>query len=130
TTWETISELREVVGQTLKGAEVKVKSQEMGPPTGKPVNIEIRGEEFDVIKQEAEKVVGIIKSTDSIARKLDGLGTDLDDGRPELTVRIDREKAALFGLNTSMIGSTVRSAINGTEASKYRSGEDEYDITV
>jgi multidrug efflux pump subunit AcrB len=51
-------------------------------------------------------------------------------GRPELVIDVDREKAALYGLTTFDIGSTVRSAINGTEASKFRDGNDEYDITV
>ena len=43
---------------------------------------------------------------------------------------MDREKAALYGLSTRMVGATVRSAINGTEASKFRDGKEEYDITV
>lgn len=51
-------------------------------------------------------------------------------GRPELVVEVDREKAALYSLSTRQIGGTLRSAINGTEASKYRDGNDEYDITV
>jgi multidrug efflux pump subunit AcrB len=43
---------------------------------------------------------------------------------------VDREKAALYGLSTSAIGMAVRGAINGTEAAKYRTGNDEYDIIV
>jgi multidrug efflux pump subunit AcrB len=62
--------------------------------------------------------------------KLDGLESDMAAGRPELVVDVDREKAALYGLNTQKIGTTVRSAFNGTEASKYRDGKNEYDITV
>ena len=49
--------------------------------------------------------------------------SDLADARPELTVDVDREKAALFGLSTQKIGWTVRSAINGTEASEFRDAE-------
>ncbi|MFQ5551969.1 MAG: efflux RND transporter permease subunit, partial [Gemmatimonadales bacterium] len=56
--------------------------------------------------------------------------SDLADGRPELIVDVDRERAALYGLNTRDVGFTIRSAINGTEASEFRDGEDEYDITV
>jgi multidrug efflux pump subunit AcrB len=33
-------------------------------------------------------------------------------------------------ISTAQIGSTVRTAVNGTEASKFRVGEDEYKITV
>jgi multidrug efflux pump subunit AcrB len=43
---------------------------------------------------------------------------------------VDRERAALYGLTTRDVGFTLRSAINGTEASTYRDGKEEYDITV
>ncbi|MDH5198135.1 MAG: efflux RND transporter permease subunit, partial [Gemmatimonadota bacterium] len=49
---------------------------------------------------------------------------------PELVVDVDRERAALYGLNTAQIGRVVRAAINGVEASKFRDGKNEYDITV
>jgi len=55
---------------------------------------------------------------------------NLNTGRPEVQVDVDREQAAKYGLSTSQIAQTVRSAIQGTEADTYRSGEDEYDITV
>ena len=59
-----------------------------------------------------------------------GLESDLDEARPELSVLVDREKAALYGLSTSQVGMAVRGAINGIEAAKYRTGNDEYDIIV
>ena len=58
------------------------------------------------------------------------LKDNYDKGKPELSVRVDREKAALFGLTTAQIANTVRTAVNGTEVSDYRIGTDEYDITV
>jgi multidrug efflux pump subunit AcrB len=43
---------------------------------------------------------------------------------------VDRERAGAFGLSTQQVASTVRSAVNGIEASTWRDGKDEYDITV
>jgi len=54
----------------------------------------------------------------------------MDDARPELSVDVDREKAALYNLNTLKVGRAIRGAINGVEAAKYRTGNDEYDIIV
>lgn len=54
----------------------------------------------------------------------------MEDARQELVVDVDREKAALYGLSTSEVGTMVRSAIQGAEVAKYRDGEDEYDIMV
>lgn len=125
----TIGELRKEMGRTIEGADIRVASQEMGPPTEKPVNIEVRGDNFEEIGAESQKILAVIQKS-GLASKLDGLQSNFKAGSPEMVVRVDRDKAGMFGLSTFLIGSTVRSAINGTEASKYREGEEEYDITV
>ncbi len=123
--FKTLDQIREKV-QAIPGAEINVTKPQEGPPTGKAVEIQIQGEDFreldrisTAIQQEIRDIPGISELKDNYEK-----------GRPELRVRIDREKAALFGLNTSQIASTIRTAVNGTEASEYRVGQDEYDIMV
>ncbi len=127
--FEILEDLRSRLGATIAGADVSVEKPTDGPSTGPPINLEIAGEDPDVLKQLGDEAVAILEGSPVFA-KLDGLESDLADGRPELVVEVDREKAALYDLNTRDIGFTIRSAINGTEASKYRDGNDEYDITV
>lgn len=127
--FETLETLRERVGATIAGAEISVEKPQEGPPTGLPVNIEITGEDFEVLKDLGDRAVQVLSNA-PVARKLEGLESDLAEARPELRIEVDREKAKLFGLNTQKIGFTVRSAINGTEASEFRDGKDEYDIVV
>lgn len=127
--YATMAEVRQTMGKTIQGADIRVASQEMGPPTEKPVNIEIKGDDFEEIGAESQKLLALIEKS-NLAGKLDGLQSNFTAGSPEMVVRVDRDKAGLFGLNTFLIGSTIRSAVNGTEASKYREGEEEYDITV
>ena len=110
----------------ITGADIEVNEEEMGPPTGAPINIEISGDDFLILGRIAREVKDIILAVDGVVDIKD----DYDTGRPELTVTVDREKAALLNINTWEIASTVRTAINGTEAAKYRVDEDEYDITV
>ncbi|OGF98209.1 MAG: hypothetical protein A3F83_10170 [Candidatus Glassbacteria bacterium RIFCSPLOWO2_12_FULL_58_11] len=110
----------------MTGAKIEVNAEENGPPTGPPINIEISGEDYAVIGELARQVEEIIAKVDGLV----DIRNDYDAQRPELKVTVDREKAALLGLNTKEIANTVRTAINGTEAAKYRIGEDEYDITV
>ncbi|UCD23652.1 MAG: efflux RND transporter permease subunit [Gemmatimonadota bacterium] len=126
---QQIESTRQQLEREVAGAEVNVDMIEMGPPTGLPVTIEVSGEDPDMLKELGDQIVSILENSPVYSR-LDGLESDMADGRPELVVDIDREKAALYGLNTRDIGFTVRSAINGTEASKFRDGKDEYDITV
>ncbi len=127
--FESLERMRNTIGAGVAGAEITVEKPQEGPPTGLPINIEIIGERADQLKRLGDEIVAIL-SNSAVAPKLEGLESDMADARPEVTVEVDRERAKLFGLNTQKIGFTVRSAINGVEASEFRDGEDEYDIVV
>ncbi|MFB6249715.1 MAG: efflux RND transporter permease subunit [Salinibacter sp.] len=127
----TLKKLRAQL-QGIPGAEIEFTQQEQGPPTGPPVNIEISGPQFEQIVQISNEVKRRLTDAAQSGR-LPGLvdiTDNLNTGRPEVQVDVDRDQAARYGLSTSQIARTVRSAIQGTEADTYRSGEDEYDITV
>lgn len=113
----------------IAGAEITVQEEEQGPPSGKPINLEISGKDMEKLTMASEDMLRILEN-DPVYSKLDGLETDLPEARPEIRIRVDREKASIYGLSTQIIGNTVRQAINGVEASKYRDGKEEYDITV
>ncbi len=121
---EIVNEVRQRILATMKGAEIQVEKEEEGPPTGKPINIEISGENIITLGELAARVRKEI-------RTIPGL-VDLKDnfvkGKPEIRVRVDKEKAALLGLDTYTIAYTVKAAINGVKAGVYREGKDEYDI--
>jgi multidrug efflux pump len=65
-------------------------------------------------------------------RPADGQGYPrrLQRGAPSVRVRVDRQKAALFGLSTDTIGFALKTAYNGLDVSSYREANDDYDITV
>ncbi len=127
--FQVMEGMRQAVGSGLAGARVSVEKPQNGPPTGAPVNIEIAGENPALLQRLSDQLIAALENSPVFA-KLDGLKSNLDAARPELVLSVDREKAALYGLTTTDVGSTVRSAINGFEASKFRDGEDEYDIVV
>lgn len=110
----------------VAGGEIEIQKEENGPPVGPPVNIEISGDDFAILGELTDQVRKIVQPTEGLV----DLKDNFDQGRPELRVNIDRERAALYGMNTSLIANTIRTAINGATASKYRINEDEYDITV
>ena len=127
--FSTLADMQERVGRNLAGAEVRVDKVTEGPPSGPPVNIEISGEDPKRLEELANEAINVIESAPVYSR-LVGLESDMDDARPELRVEVDREKASLYGLSTNDVGFVVRGAINGLEAAKYRTGNDEYDIIV
>jgi len=127
----TLEKLRAQL-QGIPGTEIEFTKQEQGPPTGPPVNIEISGPQFDRIVQistELKRRLTDAAQTGALPGLVD-ITDNLNTGRPEVQVDVDRDQAAEYGLSTSQIAQTVRSAIQGVEADTYRSGEDEYDITV
>jgi multidrug efflux pump len=127
--FETLRLLQAGVGRDIAGADIKVEKQQDGPPTGKPVNIEIAGPDVDQLKFLAAGVMQRLKAS-PVYRRLEGLENDMTAGRPELVIEVDRERAALYELSTSQVGNTIRTAIQGAEAAKFRQGRDEYDIVV
>jgi multidrug efflux pump subunit AcrB len=121
---EVIKEVRQKTLKAIRGAEVQVEKEEEGPPTGFPISIEIAGEDILVLGELAAKARKEIKDIEGLV--------DLKDnfvrGKPEIRVGVDKEKAALMGLDTYTIAYTVKAAINGVKAGVYREGKDEYDI--
>ena len=116
----------------IPGSEISITKDQNGPPTGPPVNIEITGPDFEVISSIAGDIRGLLRnaSETNLIPGLVDIQDNLSSGRPELKVVIDRERAARFDISTRKIASTVRAAINGIEAGKFRDGEDDYDIVV
>lgn len=110
----------------IAGADIRLSKQQMGPPVGDPVSIEIAGEDYRQLAALSKAIREKIKDVPGLVDLKDNYNT----GRPELEIVVDREKAGLFYTSTGQIASTVRAAIAGVEASKYRVGEDEYKIRV
>ena len=121
----TMEEVREKM-KGVQGGILKVTKQAMGPPVGAPVSIEIAGEDYGRLATLSAEAQERIRNIPGLVDLKDNYNT----GRPEIEVDVDREKAALFWMSTSQVAGTVRAAVNGVEASKYRVGEDEYKIRV
>jgi multidrug efflux pump len=121
---EIVKEIREKVLNTIKGAEVQVEKEQEGPPTGPAINMEITGEDIHDLGELARRVRDKIKDIPGLV----DLKDNFVKGKPEIRVRIDKEKAALLNLDTYTIAYTVKAAINGVKVGVFREGKDEYDI--
>ncbi len=127
--FDLLGAMQASLGTDIAGAEITVEQMEEGPSGGAPVNIEIIGEDPATLKDLSDRVLTILQN-DPVYAQLVGLESDLDEARPELSVSVDREKAALYGVSSRDVGMAIRGAIQGIEAAKYRTGNDEYDIVV
>lgn len=110
------------------GAKIYVDKDDQGPPTGDPVSIDVSGDEFNQLIRITDDFLRIIEE-DNIPG-IDELQLNINVNQPEMLIEVDREKARLYELSTQQIAMAFRNALYGYEASKFKDGEDEYEIFV
>jgi multidrug efflux pump subunit AcrB len=124
--YKTMTWLEDTLPQLVPGWKLQVIKQAMGPPTGKPVELEVSGDDYNQLSQLADTLRNLVREVPGLTNVI----TDYDPARPEIRVNVDREQAKLLGFSTLDVASAVRGAIYGNEAGKYRVGKDEYKIMV
>lgn len=97
-----------------------------GGSTESRLALEIRGHDLEDAKRLAAQAKMLMENTPGIADVRIGR----EEGRPELAVRVDRDKAALFGLTVSGVAETLRTNVAGRQAAFYREHGQEYPIVV
>ena len=122
---DTVNTIRERV-KDIPGGKITIAKEEEGPPTGAPINLEISGPDFDMLG----KIAGQVKAVLEQIPFVEDVRDNFVEGIPSVQVVVDRQKAALFGLTTDMIGFALKSAYNGLNVSSFRQGNDDYDITL
>jgi hydrophobic/amphiphilic exporter-1 (mainly G- bacteria), HAE1 family len=84
----------------------------------------------------SENKEDLMKSADDLSTRIknmpgaNDISVSVEEGNPELSIEIDREKLAQLGLSISQIGSTLQNAYSGNTDAKYRVGNNEYEINV
>ncbi len=112
----------------IPGVEIAVDKEQNGPPTGKPINIEISGDDFAVLGQVSANLKRFLDSMQVAG--VEELKSDLEASKPELIISVDRERAQREGISTAQIGSEIRAAVFGKEVSKFRDANDEIPIQL
>jgi multidrug efflux pump len=126
-TSEIMEEIRDGI-QGFPGVSVTVTKNADGPPAGKPITIEIIGDDINTLVDMADRMKNFINK--SGIPGIEKLKHDIETGKPELIVDLDREKARRFGLSTSSVAGELRTSLFGKEISKYKEGEDDYEIQI
>lgn len=126
-TTKVLAEIRNGL-KNYPGTQVTVNKNEDGPPQGAPINIELKGEDYDILMADAVNLKNFIEAGNIAG--IEGLKLDIETGKPEMPIIIDREKARRLDLSTAEIGNAMRTALFGREVSTYKEGEDDYPINI
>jgi len=125
------SRMMQVISETVEGypqAKIVVQKNSEGPPVGKPINVELTGENIDSLILYADNIKRIMEEKDIPG--VDQLKTDLETGKPELVIDINRDAARRYSISTGQIAQTIRASLFGKEISKLKQGEDDYKIWI
>ena len=125
------SKIMEDLRSEIKGipdVSIFVDQNPSGPPTGKPLNIEISSEDLDSLITFSQNIMNFINEQNIPG--IEELQSDVKLGKPELLININRDAARRYELSTYSIANTIRTALFGKEVSQFKVGEDEYPIVV
>ncbi|MEW6274060.1 MAG: efflux RND transporter permease subunit [Bacillota bacterium] len=115
--------------KNIPGAEIQVAAMDPSfqeRSMSAPVELRIKGDDLNILKRLGNEVAELVRQVPGTRQ----VASSLEEGRPEIQVAVNRDRAAAYGLSPLEIASTVRTAIDGTVATRYRSGGEEVDIRV
>lgn len=126
-TAQVMKEIRDAL-EDIPEASIVVQKNNDGPPVGKPINVELAGDNYDTLIKYSTAVRDLMIKAN--VPGVDQLKTDLELDKPEVVVKINRDAARRFGVSTYQVANTIRTALFGREVSKYKEGEDDYKIQL
>ncbi len=91
-----------------------------------PIQIAVTGTQMEKVQMGAEIVKNTLESVDGTA----DVRLSSESGKPEMQIDIDRAKMAQLGLSVAEVGAALRIALAGDDESKFRDGNNEYDIRI
>ncbi len=98
-----------------------------GPGGGqKPVVFSTRGEDLTLLKNYADKVEHIVKTTTGAV----DVESSLETSKPEVRVTIERQKASVLGVDPAVIATALRAMVDGVDATKFQEGGEQYNVRV
>lgn len=124
---KVMNDIRDLIGN-YPGVKIVVDKDSNGPPTGAPINLEISGDNYFQLMHVANNVKAFINEQNIAG--IEGLKIDVNQGKPELPLVINRGKARRLNISTGQIANALRTALYGLEVSTFKDGEDDYPINI
>ncbi|MBU1495178.1 MAG: efflux RND transporter permease subunit [Actinobacteria bacterium] len=123
---EVIADLRDRIATISGLTSLDIEKPSGGPPAGAPVSIRVSGKYMDELKAAVADLKAVLSKTEGVYAIRD----DFPEGKQEIRIRVDEERAALSGLSPQEVGIELRTAISGLTATTYRDGDEDIDVIV
>jgi len=125
TSMDVAAGLREDV-KDIAGAKIQVIELSSGPPSSDPITVRLTGENLDDLDKVAQDFKAILLKIDGTKN----VRTSNDERSPEIQIQIDKQRAAMLGLNDMMISATLRNYVEGEKSTNLRNNQDDIDIVI
>ena len=110
----------------IPGILVEVTAPRAGPPTGKPIQVQLSAINPDQLPAAAKKVAAILATRSDIR--------DLDDGLPlpgiDWKIEVDKAEAAKYGASVGIVGTAVQLVTNGVKVTEYRPSDSDKAVDI
>lgn len=123
---EIIADLTERLKGVGEFRSVRFVKGRQGPARGKPVNVELRGDDYDVLAAAAVEVAEVVGGLEGVH----SVESSFRRGKEELRVRVDDRRAAQAGITVAQAGMVLRTAYEGMKAGSVRWDGEVVDLVV
>ncbi len=110
----------------IPGILVEVTAPRAGPPTGKPVQIQLSALDPDLLPAAAKKVAALLAQRPDVR--------DIDDGLPlpgiDWRIEVNKAEAAKYQANVNTVGTGVQLVTNGAKVTEYRPSDNDKAVDI
>ncbi|GGF22095.1 multidrug ABC transporter [Halobacillus andaensis] len=110
----------------IPGAEISVTELDAGLGTGAPLQIQLNGPEYEVLDELSQQVTYVMEDVEGVSEPT----SSTEEGRPEMNIEVDRDKASQYGLTEQEIIAQVQTSFTGQVATRYREASEEIDVQM
>jgi len=130
--WEDLGNAMKAAMEAIPGANIEVSQpiqmrfNELMTGSRSDIAIKIFGDDLEILDAKANELISKVKNIEGIG----DLKADKVTGLPQITVKYDYNKIALYGLNITDINQIIRSSFAGESAGKIYEDSKRFDVVV
>ena len=125
---EMRKDIQIILKDKFPGIAISVEKEASGPPAGYPINIEIKGNDYNELINIAKDLRQFINNENIPG--VEQVKIDVNKSKPGIEVEIDRKKSGSLGVYAGQIGQQLRNSLFGAKAGVYKNNGEDYDINV
>ncbi len=123
---QIVNSLLENASQLVPDYSLTIEKYEGGPPKGKPVEIEVKGDSLEVLQIVAKKIQNVLKYQKGVT----STELDFEEGREQIQITVDDENSRRLGVSALVVAAELRKALGEDEISKIREADEDIEIKI